>query len=104
MSAQTLAALVLLLVLVGVVVGAIQLGRTRRFSVDRTVVVRCRDGHLFSTIWVPGISFKAVRLGWVRLQRCPVGNHLRFVTPVRDSKLTDAQRRLAEQHRDSNVP
>jgi hypothetical protein len=73
-----------------------------RFGGD--VVVRCRDGHLFTTIWVPGGSFKAIRLGLVRLQYCPVGEHWTFVTPVRDSDLTDAERRMAERYRDAPVP
>lgn len=42
--------------------------------------VRCADGHLFSTIWIPAASFKAVRLGDVRRQRCPVGHHWSEVT------------------------
>jgi len=66
--------------------------------------VRCRDGHLFTTIWVPGVSFKAIRLGWTRLQRCPVGKHWTLVTPVRDSDLTDEERRMAEERRDVRIP
>ena len=26
------------------------------------VVVRCRDGHLFTTLWLPAVSVKALRL------------------------------------------
>jgi hypothetical protein len=37
--------------------------------------VRCAAGHLFTTIWVPLASVKAVRLGWTRWQYCPVGHH-----------------------------
>jgi len=37
--------------------------------------VRCSAGHLFTTIWIPGGSLKAVRLGNRRFQRCPVGRH-----------------------------
>jgi hypothetical protein len=43
----------------------------RRF--DRPV--RCSGGHLFTTIWIPLASAKAVRLGLRRFQRCPVGRH-----------------------------
>ena len=39
------------------------------------VPVRCSAGHLFTTIWVPLGSLKAVRLGWTRCQYCPVGHH-----------------------------
>jgi hypothetical protein len=74
------------------------------YKVGGAVVVRCLNGHLFTTIWVPGASLKAVRLGWVRLQRCPVGNHLSLVIPVKDSDLTDAERRIADAHRDVWIP
>lgn len=37
--------------------------------------VRCKDGHLFTTIWIPGGSLKAARLGRRRYQHCPVGHH-----------------------------
>ena len=69
----------------------------------RFFVVRCRDGHLFTTVWLPGASFKAIRLGWLRLQRCPVGDHWSIVTPVRDEDLTPEQRRIARQHRDGPI-
>ena len=49
-------------------------------SFDR--VVRCADGHLFTTRWVPAMSFKALRLGRRRWQRCPVGKHWTTVTRV----------------------
>ena len=42
--------------------------------------VRCSAGHLFTTIWVPLASVKAVRLGWKRYQYCPVGRHWAMVT------------------------
>jgi hypothetical protein len=68
------------------------------------VIVRCRDGHLFTTLWIPGASFKAIRLGLVRLQYCPVGRHLTFVVPVRDEDLTEAERRIAAAHHDARLP
>jgi hypothetical protein len=68
------------------------------------VVVRCREGHLFTTLWIPGASVKALRLGWVRLQRCPVDKHWGLVTPVRESELSDDEARLAREHRDVQVP
>src|SRR6266508_3028075 len=68
------------------------------------VVVRCREGHLFTTIWVPFASLKAIRLGWFRLQRCPVGNNSTFVTPVKDSDLTKEERLIAERYRDTPIP
>lgn len=44
--------------------------------------VRCSAGHLYTTIWIPLGSLKAVRLGARRYQRCPVGNHWAMVVPL----------------------
>ena len=67
-------------------------------------VVRCRHDHLFTTMWVPGASLKALRLGWWRYQRCPVGRHWTLVTPVDVTTLTEDDRRVAAQHRDAAIP
>jgi len=67
-------------------------------------VVRCRQGHLFTTLWIPGGSLKTVRLGPWRLQRCPVEGHWTLVTPVRISDLTLAERQSASQNRDLPIP
>ena len=34
---------------------------------DGPAIVRCRSGHLFTTVWVPFGSFKALRFGRLRL-------------------------------------
>jgi hypothetical protein len=68
------------------------------------VVVRCRKGHLFTTIWVPGASLKSARLGWWRFQRCPVGRHWALVTPVRRADLTPDEQRLAAASTDIRIP
>lgn len=44
--------------------------------------VRCAAGHLFTTIWIPLVSLKALRLGGGRYQHCPVGHHWTTVTPL----------------------
>lgn len=67
-------------------------------------MVRCRQGHLFTTIWIPGASLKSIRLGWARLQHCPVGKHWTLVTPVKDATLTDEERQIAGQYRDVRIP
>ena len=67
-------------------------------------VVRCRDGHLFTTWWIPGVSVKSLRFGPWRLQRCPVGHHWSVVTPARASELTAAERRTAAEQRDVRLP
>jgi hypothetical protein len=68
------------------------------------VVVRCRDGHLFTTLWVPGASLKAMRLGWWRIQRCPVGHHWTVVTPVNRAGLSAEQAREAGAVKDIRIP
>ena len=78
--------------------------RRRGYSVGLHTTVRCRDGHLFTTIWIPGASLKAIRLGTVRLQYCPVGRHFTAVRPVKDSELTDEMRTTAQSHHDVSIP
>ena len=68
------------------------------------VVVRCRHGHLFTTIWIPAASLKALRVGWWRVQYCPVGRHWTVVTPVREADLSDGERRGAREHHDIRIP
>ncbi len=76
----------------------------RGYGLGGNVVVRCRDGHLFTTIWIPGVSFKSLRLGWWRLQRCPVGRHWSFVTPVSEASLSAAEQIGAQRHKDVRLP
>jgi hypothetical protein len=68
------------------------------------VVVRCRKGHLFTTIWIPAVSLKSLRLGRWRYQRCPVGKHWSLVTAVRESDLTEEERRIAAETKDIRIP
>jgi hypothetical protein len=85
-----------------VVEGSMLWLRTSR--VGGNIIVRCREGHLFTTIWLPGGSLKSLRLGWWRFQRCPVGHHWSLVTPVRESELTEEERQLAHTRKDTRVP
>jgi hypothetical protein len=85
-------------------VGTIVARRKGYSGLGWNTVVRCRQGHLFTTIWVPGASVKSIRLGWARLQRCPVGRHWTLVTPVKESSLTDEKLRAAKECRDIRVP
>ena len=78
--------------------------RRRGYSLAGEVVVRCRGGHLFSTLWIPGVSFKSLRLGVWRVQRCPVGSHWSLVTPVPLSELTPDEQRGAREHKDARIP
>jgi hypothetical protein len=94
---------ILVAVIVAYVVGTI-VARMLGYRVGRNTIVRCRAGHVFTTIWIPGVSVKALRLGWWRLQRCPVGNHWTLISPVRESDLTEDERRAAEARHDVRVP
>jgi hypothetical protein len=78
--------------------------RLRGFRVGRDVVVRCRDGHLFTTTWLPGGSLKSLRFVWWRFERCPVGRHWSLVTPVRESALSRREKRFALAHHDTWIP
>jgi hypothetical protein len=68
------------------------------------IVVRCREGHLFTTIWIPAVSVKALRLGPWRIQRCPLGGHWTVVTPVREAELSPEQLADARAHHDRRLP
>jgi hypothetical protein len=78
--------------------------KLRGYPIGGNLVVRCRQGHLFTTLWIPGVSVKALRIGWWRVQRCPVGKHWSLVTPVRESDLSARDRRRARQNRDIRIP
>ncbi|HEX4033457.1 MAG TPA: hypothetical protein VHX66_03350 [Solirubrobacteraceae bacterium] len=78
--------------------------RRRGYRLGGNVVVRCRSGHLFTTLWIPLASVKAARLGLWRFQRCPVGRHWSIVTPVRESMLSPEELRAAQSVRDLRVP
>jgi len=96
---------IILLVLAVVLIAVRTLiARRQGFAVGGNTIVRCSAGHLFTTIWTPGVSFKAVRLGLKRFQRCPVGNHWTLVVPVKESDLSDEEERLASEHHDVRIP
>lgn len=92
--------------MVGVASALVELGVVWRRAgrPGGNVVVRCRSGHVYTTIWIPGASAKSVRLGLWRLQRCPVGQHWSIVTPVREYDLTKQEKRLARKAKDIRIP
>ena len=92
------------LIVIGVIVAATLVARRLGYNLGGNVVVRCRKGHLYTTLWIPGVKLKGLDLGVARVQRCPVGNHWSLVTPVRDSDLTDEERRFARAHHDGWIP
>jgi hypothetical protein len=93
------------LALAALVAVALEAGATwlRSGRVGGTLVVRCRRGHLFSTIWLPAASLKSLRLGFWRVQRCPLG-HWTVVTPVRTSELSSRQLARARRLKDVRIP
>jgi hypothetical protein len=95
--------IVLSLVALGAAVTVV--ARKKGYSgIGGNTIVRCAKGHLFTTIWIPGGSLKAIRLGWKRFQYCPVGKHWAMVTPVKDSELTEDERAFALDHHDLRIP
>jgi len=99
-----LAGLLPLLAVAGLVIWLLVAGRRGAFQAAGNVIVRCSAGHLFTTTWLPLVSLKAIRLGPIRFQYCPVGRHFTFVTRVPDSDLTDAERLAARRQHDAAVP
>jgi ABC-type sugar transport system substrate-binding protein len=69
--------------------------RAAGYKLGLNTPVRCRDGHVFRTVWLPGVNLKALDLGIARVQRCPVGRHWSLVTPVRDRDLSPGDRQRA---------
>jgi hypothetical protein len=66
--------------------------------------VRCSRGHLYTSIWIPLGSLKAVRLGVRRYQRCPVGRHWALSERVDPATLTPAEREQAAATHDLRIP
>jgi hypothetical protein len=80
------------------------LGRRLGYGFGLRTRAQCRDGHLFTTIWIPGINLKGIDLGVARIQRCPVGRHWTLIRPVRESDLSRRERRRAASYRDIPIP
>jgi hypothetical protein len=76
--------------------GAVIAGRRSRAQLGRTPA-RCRQGHLFTTVWGVKGAHRASDFGWMRIQRCPVGGHLTLVYPVDESTLTREEKKLAKE-------
>jgi hypothetical protein len=70
----------------------------------KRTIVRCTRGALFSTIWIPLVSFKGLRLGNQRLQRCPVHHKWERVRRVDPAELSAEERAQAESTLDIGIP
>ncbi|HTX29488.1 MAG TPA: hypothetical protein VME19_20980 [Streptosporangiaceae bacterium] len=93
-----------IVVTVGVIAGGAAVARLLGYKLGTDVIVRCRQGHVFTTIWIPGVKLKALDLVVARVQRCPVGKHWSLVVPVRAADLTEGEREFARQHHDVRIP
>lgn len=89
---------------VTVIVAYTLIARRLGYKLGGNVIVRCRQGHLFTTLWIPGVKLKAIDLGVARVQHCPVGNHWSLVLPVRESDLTEEERQRARERHDARIP
>jgi len=84
-------------IVVAVVIVKLLVARANgRPMVTGKILVRCSRGHVFTTTWSPFGSLTSVRLGFARLQRCPVGQHWSLVRPVKEGGVPD-ERRSPEQ-------
>lgn len=92
------------MVVIGALAALTLVARRGGYKLGADTAVRCRQGHLFSTIWIPGVKLKALDLGVARLQRCPVGKHWSLVVPVRTADISDEEREFARSHRDVRLP
>jgi hypothetical protein len=79
-------------------------GRRLGYGFGINTIVRCRSGHLFTTVWLPGVNLTALDLVVARVQYCPVGRHWSLVTPVRAADLSARRRRQARARRDIPLP
>lgn len=99
MAGLVLGVIVLVILVVTVVV------MSRSVAVHGTErIARCRAGHLFVSTVIPGASLKAIRLGTVRFQQCPVGPHWSIVSWVDPTTLTADELAEARSQHDSPLP
>jgi hypothetical protein len=93
-----------ILIAAGVATGGTLIARRLGYNLGANTIVRCRQGHVFTTIWIPGIKLKEIDLVIARIQRCPVGHHWSLVVPVRPETLTAEDREFARAHHDVKIP
>jgi len=68
------------------------------------VIVRCMRGSLFETVWIPLVSLNAIRLGPLRIQRCPIHRRVEIVQLVKPATLSDAERAEAARYPAEPIP
>lgn len=104
MNTSIIIQLIPLLIIAAIMGFIVNQSRRNGAYFGKRIIVRCNQGHLFSTLWIPFVSAKAIRLGPIRIQYCPIGNHLAFVAGVNVNSLTEEEKDFAENHPDSMVP
>jgi hypothetical protein len=93
-----------ILIAAGVATGGTLIARRLGYNLGTNTLVRCRKGHVFTTIWIPGVKLKEIDLVIARIQRCPIGRHWSLVVPVRAADLSAEDRDFARAHHDIPVP
>jgi hypothetical protein len=68
------------------------------------VIVRCTQGGYYRTRWIPLVSFKSIRLGGYRFQRCPIHDKWEMAGTVEDEDLTPEIISEADEHPASRIP
>jgi hypothetical protein len=91
-------------VVVALLLAGTLVARRRGYNIGGNVVVRCRQGHLYTTLWIPGLKLKGLDFVVARFQYCPVGRHWSLAIPVRDADLTEEERRSARDQHDLPIP
>ncbi|MGP5696249.1 hypothetical protein [Brachybacterium alimentarium] len=71
-------------------------------DIDRTIV-QCSKGAYYETVWFPLVSFKAIRLGTRRFQKCPVHQRWELARMVPEEEWTEEVVAGAAGHHDSNI-
>jgi hypothetical protein len=61
-------------------------------------IVRCSQGAYYESLWVPLISFKSIRLGSYRLQKCPVHGKWELATIVPEDEISEKVRKEASKY------
>ncbi len=93
-----------ILIAAGVATGGTLIARRLGYNLGTNTIVRCRQGHVFTTVWIPGIKLKELDLVIARIQRCPIGHHWSLVVPVRAATLSAEDREFALAHHDVKIP
>ena len=93
-----------ILIAAGVATGGTLIARRLGYNLGTNTLVRCRQGHVFTTIWIPGVKLKEIDLVIARIQRCPIGQHWSLVVPVREQDLSSTELQFAREHHDVPIP